>query len=71
MRDFVGITGGIGLKANLFGGYNPTLNFSGVLGSTLLAVGSDIGFDVLAREFYKLNASLSFNNDLLIASVDL
>ncbi|KAF3437784.1 hypothetical protein FNV43_RR20540 [Rhamnella rubrinervis] len=71
LRDYVGVTGGIGLKANPIGVYNPILNVSGVIGTALFSAGTDIGFDVLAREIYKFNAGLSFNTDLLIASVNL
>ena len=70
MSDYVGITGGIALKSNPFGEYNPILNVSGVIGTTLFSAGTDIDFDVLARE-YNFSAGLSFNTDLLDASVNL
>lgn len=53
MRDYAGITAGIGLKAN----YNPAIgvgfaldpiiNFLGVIGDTLLSIGTNVAFDGL------------------------
>lgn len=71
MRDFAGITGGIGLKTNSFGRFDPVVNFSGAVGTTLFSVGTNIGFDVATRAFYELNAGLSFNNAFLVASLNL
>ncbi|KAH7529147.1 hypothetical protein FEM48_Zijuj05G0153600 [Ziziphus jujuba var. spinosa] len=71
LRDFAAITGGIELKTNSFGGFDPVLNFSGAVGTTLFSVGTDVGFDIATRAFSELNAGLSFNSAFLIASLNL
>ncbi|KAH9775774.1 mitochondrial outer membrane protein porin 1 [Citrus sinensis] len=62
MRDYAGITAGIGLKAN----YNPAIgvgfaldpitNFLGVIGDTLLSIGTNVAFDVLTGTLSNYNA---------------
>ncbi|MBA0765318.1 hypothetical protein Gotri_014536, partial [Gossypium trilobum] len=46
---------------------NPIVNFLGVLGTNVLALGTDISFDTKTGNFTKRNVGLSFNNPDLIA----
>ncbi|MFQ6656645.1 hypothetical protein Gotur_026663 [Gossypium turneri] len=55
----------IGLTAN------PIVNFSGVFGTNVLALGTDISFDTKFGNFTNCNAGLSFTNADLIASLAL
>ncbi|KAG6686779.1 hypothetical protein I3843_11G038200 [Carya illinoinensis] len=71
LGDYAGITGGLGLKGNPITGYKPLLNFSGVVGSDFLSLGTDLAFDISTRTLNKINAGLSFNSDFLIASINL
>ncbi|MBA0798150.1 hypothetical protein Gohar_008772 [Gossypium harknessii] len=50
---------------------NPIVNFLGVLGINVLALGTDISFDTKTGNFTKCNVGLSFNNPDLIASLAL
>ncbi|KAG9145692.1 hypothetical protein Leryth_022110 [Lithospermum erythrorhizon] len=65
LHDYAGITTSIGLTAN------PIVNFSGVLGTKVVALGTDISFDTKSGAFTKCNAGLSFTNSDLIASLTL
>ena len=65
LHDYAGISTSIGLTAN------PIVNFSGVFGSNLLALGTDLSFDTKTGNFTKVNAGLSFANADLIASLTL
>eukprot|EP00262_Sarcandra_glabra_P017591 TRINITY_DN6067_c0_g1_i1.p1 TRINITY_DN6067_c0_g1~~TRINITY_DN6067_c0_g1_i1.p1 ORF type:complete len:277 (+),score=42.30 TRINITY_DN6067_c0_g1_i1:144-974(+) len=65
LHDYAGISTSIGLTAN------PIVNFSGVIGSNVLAVGTDLAFDTATGNFVKYNAGLSFSNADLIASLTL
>ena len=65
LHDYAGISTSIGLTAN------PIVNFSGVIGSNLLALGTDLSFDTKTGNFTKVNAGLSFANADLIASLTL
>ncbi|CAL5443548.1 unnamed protein product [Camellia sinensis] len=65
LHDYAGISTRIGLTAN------PIVNFSGVLGSNVVALGTDISFDTKTGEFTKCNVGLSFSNADLIASLTL
>ncbi|GAA0163598.1 voltage-gated ion channel [Lithospermum erythrorhizon] len=65
LHDYAGITTSIGLTAN------PIINFSGVLGTNVVALGTDISFDTKSGAFTKCNAGLSFTNSDLIASLTL
>ncbi|KAA0053740.1 hypothetical protein IC582_008873 [Cucumis melo] len=65
LHDYAGISTSIGLTAN------PIVNFSGVVGSNLLALGTDLSFDTKTGNFTKVNAGLSFANADLIASLTL
>ncbi|MBA0850225.1 hypothetical protein Goshw_027075 [Gossypium schwendimanii] len=59
------ISSSIGLAAN------PIVNFLGVLGTNVLALGIDILFDMKTENFTKCNAGLSFTNADLITSLAL
>ncbi|KAG6588388.1 hypothetical protein SDJN02_15965, partial [Cucurbita argyrosperma subsp. argyrosperma] len=65
LHDYAGISTSIGLTAN------PIVNFSGVVGSNLLALGTDLSFDTKTGNFTKVNTGLSFANADLIASLTL
>ncbi|XP_010550070.1 PREDICTED: mitochondrial outer membrane protein porin of 34 kDa-like [Tarenaya hassleriana] len=65
LHDYAGISTSIGLTAN------PVVNFSGVVGSNVLALGTDVSFDTKTGNFTKCNAGLSFTKDDLIASLTL
>ncbi|KAK2663965.1 hypothetical protein Ddye_002539 [Dipteronia dyeriana] len=87
LRDYIGITSGIGLKAfssDSTGldaklkanrpsetGFDPFVNFSGVVGSNLFSLGAEVGLDVSSQTLAKYKAGLSFNSDFLIASLTL
>ncbi|KAB2090088.1 hypothetical protein ES319_A03G103100v1 [Gossypium barbadense] len=63
--EYVGISSSIGLTANLI------VNFSGVLGTNVLALRIDTSFDTKIGNFTKCNAGLSFTNADLIACLAL
>ncbi|KNA13841.1 hypothetical protein SOVF_113000 [Spinacia oleracea] len=65
LHDYVGVCTSVGLTAN------PIVNFSGVIGTNMLALGSDVSFDTKTGNFTKYNAGVSFSNADLIASVTL
>ncbi|XVE68066.1 hypothetical protein DITRI_Ditri09bG0039200 [Diplodiscus trichospermus] len=65
LHDYAGISSSIGLTAN------PIVNFSGVVGSNVLALGTDLSFDTKSGNFTKCNAGLNFSNADLIASLAL
>ncbi|OWM64562.1 mitochondrial outer membrane protein porin of 34 kDa-like [Punica granatum] len=65
LHEYAGISSSIGLTAN------PVVNFSGVIGSNALALGTDVCFDTKTGNFTKCNAGLSFSNADLIASLTL
>ncbi|CAA3005810.1 mitochondrial outer membrane porin of 34 kDa [Olea europaea subsp. europaea] len=65
LHEHAGISSSIGLTAN------PIVNFSGVLGNTTLAFGSDVSFDTKEGAFTKCNFGASFTNADLIASLTL
>ncbi|KAL3526490.1 hypothetical protein ACH5RR_011146 [Cinchona calisaya] len=65
LHDYAGISSSLGLTAN------PTVNFSGVVGTNVLALGTDVSFDTKTGAFTKYNAGLSFTNSDLIASLTL
>ncbi|XP_010524325.1 PREDICTED: mitochondrial outer membrane protein porin of 34 kDa-like [Tarenaya hassleriana] len=65
LHDYAGISTSIGLTAN------PIVNFSGVVGTNVLALGTDVSFDTKTGNFTKCNAGLSFTKDDLIASLTL
>ncbi|KAM3253123.1 mitochondrial outer membrane protein porin of 34 kDa [Capsicum annuum] len=65
LHDYVGISTSIGLTAN------PIVNFSGLVGTNVLSLGTDVSFDTKLGAFSKYNAGLSFTNDDLVVSVNL
>ncbi|KAA8530317.1 hypothetical protein F0562_005026 [Nyssa sinensis] len=65
LHDYAGISTSIGLTAN------PIVNFSGVLGTNVVSLGTDVSFDTKTGNFTKCNAGLSFSNADLIASLTL
>ncbi|XP_043723833.1 mitochondrial outer membrane protein porin of 36 kDa-like [Telopea speciosissima] len=65
LHDYTGISTSIGLTAN------PIVNFSGVVGSNTVALGTDVAFDTASGNFIKYNVGLNFTNDDLIASLSL
>ncbi|KAA3459355.1 mitochondrial outer membrane protein porin of 34 kDa-like [Gossypium australe] len=65
LHEYAAISSSIGLTAN------PIVNFSGVLGTNVLALGTDISFDTKTGNFTKCNAGFSFTNADLIASLAL
>ncbi|GLT26880.1 hypothetical protein SLA2020_019200 [Shorea laevis] len=71
LNDYVGIGAGVGIKANSSGELYPIVNFSGVIGSSLVSLGADLGFDIATGTLNKFNAGLSFNSAVLIASLTL
>ena len=71
LQRYAGITGGFGLIANPLTGTSPLLNVSGVIGSDVLSLGTDLAFNISTRTFHKFNAGLSFSSDFLIASLTL
>ena len=65
LHDYAGISSSIGLTAN------PVVNFSGVIGTSVVALGTDVSFDSKTGNFTKLNTGLSFSNADLIAALTL
>ncbi|KAK4766919.1 hypothetical protein SAY86_014670 [Trapa natans] len=65
LHEYAGISSSIGLTAN------PVVNFSGVIGTNVLALGTDVSFDTKTGNFTKCNAGLSFSDADLIASLTL
>jgi len=65
LHDYAGISTSVGLTAN------PVVNFSGVIGTNIVALGTDLSFDSKTGNFTKCNAGLSFSNADLIASLTL
>ncbi|KAF3774384.1 Mitochondrial outer membrane protein porin [Nymphaea thermarum] len=63
-HDHAGISTSIGLTAN------PIVKFSGVLGSSVVALGTDVAFDTATGNFTMYNAGLSYSNTDLIASLN-
>ncbi|GAB2297249.1 hypothetical protein Dimus_031360 [Dionaea muscipula] len=65
LHEYAGISTSIGLTAT------PVVNFSGVVGTNLVALGTDVGFDTATGNFTKVNAGLSFTNADLVAALAL
>ncbi|XP_020232738.1 outer plastidial membrane protein porin [Cajanus cajan] len=63
LHDYAGISTSVGLTAN------PIVNFSGVVGTNVLALGTDLSFDTKIGELTKFNAGLNFTKDDLVASL--
>ncbi|XVF09142.1 hypothetical protein REPUB_Repub07fG0065800 [Reevesia pubescens] len=71
LRDSVGFSAGVGLKANPATGFDPIANISGVIGTTLVSLGADLGIDITTRTINEFSAGLSLNNAFLSASLTL
>ncbi|KAI4343837.1 hypothetical protein L6164_011141 [Bauhinia variegata] len=69
LNDFTGITGCIGLIGNPLKGYDPVVNLSGLIGTRILSLGTNLAFNISTRTFNKLSAGLSFNSAFLAASL--
>lgn len=65
LHDYAGIATSVGLTGS------PTVNFSGVVGTNVLALGTDVSFETESGNFKHFNAGLSFTKDDLIASLTL
>ncbi|KHN13242.1 Outer plastidial membrane protein porin [Glycine soja] len=63
LHDYAGISTSVGLTAN------PIVNFSGIVGTNVLALGTDVSFDTKIGELTKFNAGLNFTKDDLVASL--
>ncbi|KAE9466555.1 hypothetical protein C3L33_01538, partial [Rhododendron williamsianum] len=65
LHDYAGISTSVGLTAN------PIVNFSGVVGTNVVALGTDVAFDSQTGNFTKCNTGFSVSNADLIASLTL
>lgn len=65
LHDYAAVSSSIGLTPN------PIVNFSGVIGSKAVSLGTDLSFDTKTGNFIKCNAGLSYSNADLIASLTL
>ncbi|KAL0646338.1 hypothetical protein Bca4012_044629 [Brassica carinata] len=68
LHPHVGICTSVGLTAN------PVVNFSGVIGTSVLALGTDVcqvSFDTESGNFKHFNTGVSFTKDDLIAALTL
>ncbi|XAR51774.1 hypothetical protein NMG60_11006506 [Bertholletia excelsa] len=65
LHDYAGVSTSIGLTPS------PVVNCSGVLGTNLVALGTDVSFDTKTGNFTKCNAGLSFANADFVASLAL
>ncbi|CAJ2665618.1 outer plastidial membrane protein porin-like [Trifolium pratense] len=63
LHDYAGISASVGLTAN------PIVNLSGVIGTNVTALGSDLSYDSKTGEVTKFNAGVSFTKDDLVASL--
>lgn len=50
---------------------NPVMSFSGVIGSSVVSLGTDLAFDTILKNFTKCNAGLSFSSPIVSASLTL
>ncbi|PIA62522.1 hypothetical protein AQUCO_00200497v1 [Aquilegia coerulea] len=64
-NEYAGISTNVGMTPN------PIINFSGVLGNNVVALGTDVSYDSASGNLTKCNAGLSFTNADLVASVNL
>ncbi|CAN7121367.1 unnamed protein product [Brassica rapa subsp. narinosa] len=65
LHDYAGICTSVGLTAS------PIVNFSGVVGNNVLALGTDVSFNTQSGDFKQFNAGFSFTKDDLIAALTL
>ena len=69
MNNYTGITGCIGLIGDLERGYEPVVNFSGLIGTDILSLGAKLSYDISTKEFRKMNLGFSFNTPFLVTSM--
>ncbi|OMO90812.1 Eukaryotic porin/Tom40 [Corchorus capsularis] len=73
LRDYLGFSASVGLRANpataTATGLDPIANISGVIGTSLISLGADLGFNITTRTLQDLSAGLSFSTTFLIASM--
>ena len=65
LHDYAGISASVGLTAT------PIINFSGVFGTNLAAIGTDVAYDTNTGAFTKYNAGISYTNADVIAALTL
>ncbi|KAG2279683.1 hypothetical protein Bca52824_050903 [Brassica carinata] len=65
LHDYAGICTSVGLTGS------PIVNFSGVVGNNVLALGTDVSFNTQSGDFKHFNAGFSFTKDDLIAALTL
>ena len=65
LHDYAAVSSSIGLTVN------PTVNFSGVIGTNVASLGTDLSFDTKTGDFIKCNAGVSLSKVDLIASLTL
>ncbi|KAM7489792.1 hypothetical protein LguiB_027276 [Lonicera macranthoides] len=65
LHEYAGISTSIGLTAS------PIVNFSGMAGNNMVAIGTDFSFDTATGNFTKCNAGISLSTADLIASMTL
>ncbi|PWA89708.1 outer membrane protein porin [Artemisia annua] len=65
LHDYAGISTSVGLTAT------PIINFSGVFGTNLAALGTDVAYDTKTGAFTKYNAGISYTNADVIAALTL
>uniref|UniRef100_A0A2P2K8K9 Mitochondrial outer membrane protein porin of 34 kDa n=1 Tax=Rhizophora mucronata TaxID=61149 RepID=A0A2P2K8K9_RHIMU len=65
LHDYAGVSSSIGLTAN------PVVNFSSVVGTKVVALGTNVSFDTKTGNFTKCNAGFRFSNEDLVAALTL
>nr|UQE91593.1 voltage-dependent anion channel 2 [Manihot esculenta] len=65
LHDYAAVSSSIGLTPN------PIVNFSGVIGTNVASLGTELSFDTKTGNFTKCNAGVSYSNAELIASLNL
>ncbi|EOA19435.1 hypothetical protein CARUB_v10001678mg [Capsella rubella] len=65
LNDYAGIATSLSLTGS------PIVNFSGVVGTNVVALGTDVSFETESGNFKHFNAGVSFTKDDLIASLTL
>ncbi|KAJ6866744.1 mitochondrial outer membrane protein porin of 34 kDa-like [Populus alba x Populus x berolinensis] len=65
LHDYAAVSSSVGLTVN------PTVNFSGVIGTNVASLGTDLSFDTKTGDFIKCNAGVSLSKVDLIASLTL
>ncbi|KAJ6724586.1 VOLTAGE-DEPENDENT ANION-SELECTIVE CHANNEL, partial [Salix viminalis] len=63
LHDYATVSSSIGLTVN------PTINFSGVIGTNVASLGTYLSFDTKTGDFIKCNAGVSLSKVDLIASL--